>query len=421
MGMSVPPWPLVVLRVLWIAFALLAAGCDKGQGDGKRIDAEWHRLALVDGLLVRWVEVAPASPGFMRSAFDRRWVAAAEQPGHLTEQARLVYSFAIGYELTRDKRYLDAAQRGADFLLTRFRDPVHGGFFARVAPDGRVVHAAKNTYGHAFTLFALSHMFRVTGDERYRAAALKTWQEIDIWLRNPKGGFRMELPRDFSATGQAQAAASQNPVMHLFEALLALHDATRDPVALAGAKGVADFVVYRLLVGLPDGGAYIPEWYGPDWKPLATREAGGYTDLGHQFEWSHMLRTAENHGLVGIYAQTADRLLKFAIQTGYDEIDGGVFARFYPDGTLQRDKSWWQQCEALRAFLAATRSGAQPDMWRRYEQTLSLVREQFIDKSSGGWHGTACKRGGCSDAQPEPYHMTGMHAMALAMAGESAK
>ena len=25
------------------------------------------------------------------------------------------------------------------------------------------------------------------------------------------------------------------------------------------------------------------------------------------------------------------------------------------------------------------------DMWRRYEQTLKLVQDQFIDKANGGW------------------------------------
>lgn len=403
---------------LGIGAPWLAAGCDKSPGGSQRIDAAWHRAALLDGLLVHWVGVAPQPSGAMRSAVDRRWSAAAQQPGYVTEQARLVYAFAIGYELTREQRYLDAAQRGADFLLAHFRDPVHGGFFTRVAADGSVVHAAKSAYGHAFVLFALSHMHRVSGDARYKTAALRTWQEIDTWLRNPGGGFYMELPRDFAKPAQAQGG-SQNPVMHMFEALLALlalHDATQDPVALAGAKGVAEFVVYKLLVGLPDGGAYIPEWYDAHWKPLPTRDQGGYTDIGHQFEWSHMLRAAEQRGLVGVYAQTADRLQQFATQVGYDEIDGGVFTTVDPDGTLHRDKHFWQQCEALRAFLAAWAGGGQAQMWRRYEQTLDLVRQQFIDKTHGGWFAKACKRGDCGDAQPEPYHMTGMHAMALALA-----
>jgi uncharacterized protein YyaL (SSP411 family) len=38
----------------------------------------------------------------------------------------------VGYETTGERRYLDVAIRGADFLLNRFPDPQHGGFFDRV-------------------------------------------------------------------------------------------------------------------------------------------------------------------------------------------------------------------------------------------------------------------------------------------------
>ena len=406
------------LRLLGIALLLFVAGCS----ESTRIDAEWHRRDMVEGMLARWLDVAPTESGFIRTAIDRRWKPLAEQPGYLVEHARLVYAMAIGYEVTKDKRYLDAANGGADFMLTRFRDPVHGGFFQRVAPDGKVIAASKNTYAHAFALFALSHMFRVTGDERYRAAALLTWKEIDASLRDRKGGFYGELPRDFSQSDKAGGdARSQNPLMHLFEALLALHDATQDPAALAGAKSLGDFVVYRLLKGNSDGGAFIPEWYDIEWQPLPTREKGGYIDLGHQFEWSHMLLAAERRGVSGVYGQTAERILKFAIKVGYDESDGGVFTKMYPDGKVDRDKNAWPQTEALRAFIAGAAANNQSDLWRRYEQTVKLVREGFIDRQNGGWYSKQCQRGGCADAQVEPYHMIGMHQAALAVANTQGK
>ena len=405
--------------LLGVTLTCFLIGCS----DRSRIDAEWHRRDLIDGLLTRWLEVAPTDTGFMRTAVDRQWKPSVQQPGYLTEHARLVYSMIIGYEITKDKRYLAAANLGADFLLTRFRDPLHGGFFLRVAPDGKVVSAAKNTYGHAFTLLALSHMARVTGEVRYRAAALQTWQEVDASLRNPKGGFRGELPRNFlQPQDESGTASSQNPLMHLFEATLALHDATRDPVALNGAKSIADFVIYRLLTGTNDGGAYIPEWYDRDWKPLPTKEKGGYVDLGHQFEWSHLLLAAERRGLSGIYSQSAERIFKFAIRAGYDEIEGGVFTKMFPDGTVDRNKFWWQQTEGIRAFLANASATGHKDAWRRYEQTLVLVRDQFIDKQNGGWYVKShaqCRKSSCPDEQPEPYHMTGMHQAALRIASQT--
>jgi mannobiose 2-epimerase len=103
----------------------------------------------------------------------------------------------MGYEITGDARYLDVAVRGTDFLLGNFRDSLNGGFFARVDASGPVINAAKNTYGHAFALLALSHMPRLTKEEKYRIAALNAWRDIDLHLSESHGGFRSEAPRDF--------------------------------------------------------------------------------------------------------------------------------------------------------------------------------------------------------------------------------
>ena len=129
----------IAIGGLLVALASLISACGMGGSDSGRIDPEWHRRTMIDSLLAHWIEVAPTDSGFMRTAIARNWKPAAEQTGYLTEHARLVFSLINGYEVTRDKRYLDAASRGADFLLKHYRDAVHGGFFNRVASDGKVI------------------------------------------------------------------------------------------------------------------------------------------------------------------------------------------------------------------------------------------------------------------------------------------
>lgn len=404
--------------LLCLVLVGVLSSCDQLPGAGKPIDAEWHRQRLIEGHLSKWLAVAPTESGLFLTAFDRQWKPTRATDGDLTGHSRLIYAMLVGYELTHDRRYLEAATRGADFLLRRFRDPVHGGYFDRVSADGKIISDVKGTYGHAFALFALSHMFRVTREEPYRVAAMSTWREINTKLRDASGGFRPQAPRDFGPA--APGGRTQNPLMHLFEALLALREATGDPEALAGANSVGNFVIYQLLKGLPDGSAYIPEWYNEHWQPLPDRDKGGYTDIGHQFEWSHLLISAERLGLSGVYAATSARLLQYALKVGYDEAEGGSFNRADPDGSVNRDKYWWPQSECARALIAAAAINGQRDLWRRYEQTLALINKEFIDPANGGWRvGSAqlCQRGGCTDTQPDPYHMTGMHLAAINAAG----
>lgn len=392
------------------AAALLAA-CDgdtRGEAIAQVADTEWHRKDL-NAHVSRWLAVAPLPSGLLQGQFDRSWQPAAKVTGDLTIHSRLVYTMLVGYEATGDARYLEAAKRGADFLLEKFHDPVYGGFFQVVDASGKPTFEAKNTYGHAFALYALAHVARVTGEPKYKNAALAAWHDIRRHLREPGGGLRGGAPRDFAPSQGGNH--SQNPVMHMFEALLALIDATGDQEVVADTRALGDFVLYQLLVGLPDGGAYIPEWFDSQWKPLQGND--GFTDLGHQFEWSHLLRSAEKRGLPPLYADVADRLLKFAVAKGYDEQDGGIFNRMSSAGQVDRSKFWWQQAEGMKAFLAVA---DRPDMARRYRETLDLVDKEFLDLEQGGWRLGAkqtCARGGCGKTQPDPYHLVSLHWTAL--------
>jgi cellobiose epimerase len=402
-------------RVLGSLLMCFAGACDVLPGARRHIDTAWHRQSLLDDHLSRWLAVAPTASGLFRTSFTRDWKPNGATPSDLTAQSRLVYAMASGYELTQDTRYLDAATLGADFLLEHFRDPVHGGFFQSVGPDGQILSADKHTYGHAFALFALAHMFRIGHAERFRDAALLTWKDIDRGLRDGDGGFRPEAPRDFAPTSGAR---NQNPLMHMFEALLALCDATDDPMAREGAASVGHFAVYRLLQGQADGTGCIPEWYDEHWRPLQTRDVG-YIDIGHQFEWSHLLLGAESRGLQAILSASSERILQYAVKLGYDEFDGGSFNTVDPDGKVHRDKFWWEQCECIRALLAAAVASGRHDMWRRYEQSVDFVRAQFVDSQNGGWRtgpASVCERSDCPNEQPDPYHMTGMHMAALKLA-----
>lgn len=396
-----------------LCLALLLAGCDRdGGGQSGAIAAvantEWHRKDL-NAHVSRWLAIAPLPSGLMLGMFDREWRPLSQGTGDLVMHSRVVYSLLVGYEATGDARYLAAAKRGIDFLLESYHDPVNGGFYQLVDKEGKPVNMNKVAYGHAFALLALAHAARITGEPKYKAAALAAWQDIRRGLGEPGGGLRGGAPRDFAP--RPPAKHSQNPLMHMFEALLALADATGDPQVQADTRELGDFVLNRLMVGLPDGGAYIPEWYDEQWKPLQDHD--GYTDLGHQFEWSHLLRSAEKRGLSPVYSGVADRLLKFAVANGYDEQDGGIFNSMSVNGHVDRNKYWWQQAEGMKAFLAVAE---RPEMARRYRETLDLVDKEIIDRDNGGWRfGTreTCTHGGCVPRQPDPYHLVSLDWLVL--------
>ncbi len=409
-------------RSAWLAAALvLAGGCSDSQERRKmieeHIDADWFRRSAVDDNIARWLAAAATPSGFLRAELDRQWRPAAKQQATLVSQSRLLYVFAAGYELTGEQRYLQAVRRGADFLLEHFRDAEHEGWFWSVGPDGQVQGTHKDSYGHAFVIFGLSHAARVSGEPRYARAALETWEVMKRHFRDEIGGFYRTAGADWSR----RRGHSQNPMMHLFEALLALHDATDSDAVFADAAALAEFIFTRLY--RRDGG-YLPEQYDASWRPLPAGK-GGFADVGHQFEWAFLLARAVEKGFPRTYLDVGGRLLDFGMRVGYDAEAGGILARADYDGSASGGKGWWQQAEHLRALAHYAGRLGRNDLWPAFEKSLAFVRRELIDAEHGGWYGSAWTGEGPRPARAARkgnvwkvgYHSVGMYAEVLRVAG----
>ncbi len=380
----------------------------------KHIDREWFRKTLAEEA-AHWRQAALRPNGFFAVSLDRQWQPVGPQNGTLVSQGRQIYVMTAGYELTHDPAYLDAARKGADFLLQYFRDPDRGLFFYSVTPEGKAVDESKDTYGLAFTIFALSHAARVTKDRRYSDAALETWAQMKEQLREENGLFRPKMDRAYTRViGQN----SQNPMMHLFEALLALHDATGSKQVFQDAQAHANNIFTRLF---DDREGRLPELYERDWKP-SPPENRGYFELAHQMEWAFLLSHAVEKGFPKLYLEIGERLLKYGMKTGYDKESGGMFSRGdYQGNAVRGPKGWWEQCETLRALMHYAVLRGRNDVWPAFDQTLQFARKNLIDPEYGGWFysydpAAERRRTAKGSVWQVGYHVSGMYAEALRLA-----
>ena len=386
----------------------------------RHIDGEWFRRSFVEDNLAHWLAAAPTEGGFFRTALDRQWRPARRQTATLVSQSRLLFVFAAGYEVTGDPACLDAVRKGADFLIDHFRDAECGGWFWSVSPTGELLEDHKNSYGHAFVIFGLAHAARVTGEARYAEAATACWEDMKRHLRYGGGGIKPGTNRDFS---RVRGGNTQNPMMHLFEALLALHDATGSQQVFDDAVALAEFIFGRLYQA--DAGR-LPERYDEQWKALPVAR-GGYVDLGHQFEWAFLLSRAVQKGFPKRYLEIGGRLLEYGMKVAYDRQAGGIAsAGDYNDRVIRPEKGWWQQCELLRALMHYAAVRGREELWPAFDQSLAFVKAGFLDAEYGGWFSSY------DPARPRRqmdkgsnwkvgYHDAGMYAEALRLAGEKGK
>ena len=367
-------------------------------------DFGWFRNHLLKDVLPHWLKGAVTKEGLFLPHMDRKWNPLGKNYGTLVSQSRLLYNFAKGYELTGEEQYLRAVESGAKFLIENFKDKEYGGWFWSCNREGKILDAHKSSYGHAFVIFGLSHAFKVTGDENLVDQALETWRIMNTRFKDEYGGFSLRMSREF---GEIEETKSQNPIMHTFEALLALGDLNGLKHIHRDAEAVAEFVVNR-LIRKRDG--MLPELYTRDWRELPA-ERGGRIDIGHAFEWAFLLSSAVERGFPKRYLSYANRLLEYGLEIGYDPKDGGIFSPATPDGKiLEGRKGWWEQCEAIRALMHFAVIRKREDLWNPLKKTLDFVKRFYIDSEFGGWYTSIGKprNENKGDEWKVDYHVVGM-------------
>jgi mannobiose 2-epimerase len=385
---------------------------------GDHIDAPWFRKALREASEAT-LEARVTPSGFLAGSgppagsppdHGGGYWPTGLGPGTPTQQARNIVVLATGFDVTREPRFREEVARAADFLLAEFRDGEYGGLFACVDPEGKVLDDRKESYGTAHAILGLAHAARVCRQRAYADAALVIWSEMKEKLRDPHGLFRRETSRDFGVVGPGKN--TQNPVMHLFEALLALHDSTRSEAVFQDARNLAD-TVFDQLYREP---GYIPELYDRDWKPIPAGPAGqrepdgspldpynayaeaaqtGHVEIGHLIEWAYFLSRAVEKGFPDEYLSHGERLLGYAMKVGYDAETGGICGYSDYDGrpTAESSTRGWQMAELLKALMNWAVLRSREDLWPRFDRSLAAVRN--------------------SGSLPDGFHGCGMYAEGL--------
>lgn len=326
---------------------------------------------LLRSLLDAWIS-ALDDTGLFHPYFDRQWKRIEMEPRTLVSQCRLIYNFCRGYEVFGDTRFAEAARLGLSALQADFC--VSPGLFRwAVDREGAEVDSTLDSYGHAFCVLALATAARVFDDTALASQARETWAAVKRTFTDDQGGLMWRL------NGPTAGGRSQNPLMHAFEALMALccvdhtGDAHADTVRLlAFVSGLSDFQHGRLV-----------EHYTADWRPQPP-ERGGMLELGHACEWAFLLSdwyaVTDDPALL----ETGSGLLRTGLEWGLDR-DGGLRDACTPDGRITASsRGLWQQCEAIRAVSRYVIAHGQTHLHTPLCGLLAFFQSHFVDFEYGG-------------------------------------
>ncbi|MEM6650042.1 MAG: AGE family epimerase/isomerase [Pseudomonadota bacterium] len=234
------------------------------------------------------------------------------------------------------------------------------GFVHKLTPDGQIADGKRDTYDHAFVLLACAWRYRAFQDHDAKEIADVTLAFLDRTVGEPDGSFREGVP--------GSPVRRQNPHMHLFEAFMALYEATEDRQYLDRATHL--YHLFQKYFFDPKE-KVLREFFTPQWD--VDPNQGHFVEPGHMMEWCSLLHQYET--LTGTdVSEYVDALYTSAERLGR-EADTGWLADQVALGSsssLPFTKRTWVQTEYIKATLVwATRLGT--------TQKAAGLLQQFLD------------------------------------------
>ncbi len=374
---------------------------------------------LKENVLSPWYPtVVDSENGGFLTTFTNDWKAEGPQDKILIHQCRHLYSLSNAFMFLGDKKYLEYAEHGFEFIKEQMWDEQKGGFYEKVAKTGEPVipesDYVKSAYGNAFAIYGLAVYYKASKDEE----ALKLAQQAFSWLEkysyDPQfGGYIDLLNRDGSWKERRFTDESckfmtrallkdHNSSIHLMEAFSELYKIWPDTLLKQRLQELLSLIVNTFTTEQ----GFMVLHFERDWTPVSMREATlvfrennqalDHVSFGHDIETAYLILEAK-YALKEAYdkkiLEQVKKMVDHSINCGWDFEFGGLFyAGWYDDdfkhvAIIDKSKVWWTQAESLNSLLLVSRLFPSDKLYfEKYLEQWNQIRNYQVDYENGGWY-----------------------------------
>jgi mannobiose 2-epimerase len=333
--------------------------------------------------------------------------------------ARLLWTFAALYRCLGDERDLALAERSYDYLVSRFRDPEHGGFLWRLDTAGSPLERTKKVYGQAFCVYALSELHLATGRSEPLAVARDAYGLIERHAHDDRHlGYIEALAADWSETAEFRLTAkdldeakSMNTHLHLLEAYANLYRAWPDAGLAARLEELID-LFGRHILERSGGRHQLHHFFDERWNVRSNANTYGHDIeavwlLGEAAEvlGDERRRANVDHWAVG--------LARTVLAEGLDS-EGGVVYQARHGSVIDPNREWWCQAEAVVGFWHAYRLTGEIELAEASVRVWRFIAASMVDRKDGEWFWRVRADGSVDQGEPKvsewkgPYHSVRM-------------
>lgn len=277
-------------------------------------------------------------------------------------QARQIFVFAAAYQQGWLPDALEKVAAIQQFLNQHAKKhSTAAGYVHSLNSAGQQLDQKLDAYDFAFFLLSCAYRYQSFSDLQALDQANKLLEYIEQQFRAAPGGW---MEGDYSSPYRRQ-----NPHMHLFEAFLALYQATKDGKWLAKAGQI--YTLFETVFFRPQQGILL-EYFTEQWQPMPGVQ-GQIVEPGHMFEWVWLLRWYQQLTATPVdhYCET---LYQNGLKLGLEAGSGLIYDEVLLSGEVVKNtKRLWPLTELIKASLAQAKASLDLPAQQAAEQQAAVA------------------------------------------------
>ncbi|MBF4486495.1 MULTISPECIES: AGE family epimerase/isomerase [unclassified Flavobacterium] len=302
--------------------------------------------------------------------------------------ARILWSFAASYKVTKNENHKKIAKRAFEFLSEHFYDAEFGGLFWSINTDRTPKDTKNQIYALAFAIYGLSEFYAISKDDKALEIAINLYLKIQEHSYDPEQkGYFEALTRDWQpiedlrlSDKDANEKKTMNTHLHIVEAYANLFKVWKDKKLQSDVIELLETIEAH-FINTQTG--HLRLFFDENWI-----EKPDVISYGHDIEAAWLLlqcaEISEDETLIANYTKHAIQMAEVT-KEGLDT-DGALWYEFDPENNeLVAEKHWWVQAEALIGFYNAYQLTGDETYLNIVYKNWKFIKKYILDKENGEW------------------------------------
>ncbi len=325
--------------------------------------------------------------GFL-GALDNENKITENAPKGTVLNARILWSFAAGFNFNQNPTYLKLAKRSFNYLKDHFIDQKMGGVYWSIDALGNPLDTKKQIYALSFAIYGLAEYYQASHNQEALDLAIALFYDIEKHSFDAeKGGYLEALTSNWQpiedlrlSDKDANEKKTMNTHLHILEAYTNLYRYWPNAKLKEKIKHLLEIFNQHIL---DQKTKHLILFFDEKWKSNYN-----IVSYGHDIEASWlMLEAAEVVGdekLIHRFEKLAVEIANASVE-GIDE-DGAMIYELEVDKNHQiTERHWWVQAEAMVGFLNAYQLSNDEKLFNHFTALWDFTKKHIIDSKNGEW------------------------------------